>query len=47
MTPATLKMKTLGTDAVKVTKQAPALFDANGLEISQQWAESMDGTRIP
>lgn len=47
VTPATLQMRDLRTNAVKVTKQAPALFDANGLAISQHWVKSKDGTNVP
>ena len=47
VTPATLQMRSLETNAVKVTKQAPTQFDAQGLAISQYWVKSKDGTRIP
>ncbi|CDO09458.1 S9 family peptidase [Mycolicibacterium cosmeticum] len=39
----------LGTDAGEFTeiKRAPAFFDADGLEVSQHFAVSADGTRVP
>ncbi|MHA2787931.1 prolyl oligopeptidase family serine peptidase [Corynebacterium sp. S7] len=40
-TPSTLY---LGAEPIK---QAPALFDATGLETRQHWATSADGTKIP
>jgi prolyl oligopeptidase len=39
----------LGTDAGEFVeiKRAPAFFDADGLEVSQHFATSTDGTRVP
>ena len=44
--PPTLYLGAVGEQA-EVLKRAPALFDAQGLEIAQHWATSADGTRIP
>ena len=46
LTPATLLLGTVGEPAERL-KQSPAQFDAEGLAISQHWAESADGTRVP
>ncbi len=46
LTPTTLKIGTVGT-APEVLKQLPAFFDATGLEITQNFAISKDGTRVP
>lgn len=52
LTPTTLLRGTLGTpgapDATpQPVKQAPELFDAAGLEVTQHFARSQDGTRVP
>jgi prolyl oligopeptidase len=44
--PTTLYLGTVGDDAVPV-KQAPAYFDAAGRTVSQFFATSDDGTRVP
>ncbi|MDR7330860.1 prolyl oligopeptidase family serine peptidase [Corynebacterium guangdongense] len=36
-----------GAAELRVAKQTPALFDAEGLETRQHWATSADGTEIP
>ena len=46
LTPPTLSIASVGDDPV-VLKRAPAKFDAGGLAITQHWATSADGTRIP
>ncbi|WP_372593690.1 prolyl oligopeptidase family protein [Actinotalea sp.] len=47
-TPTTLLLTTVGDAAEPVAlKSAPAFFDASGLEISQHFAQSQDGTRVP
>jgi prolyl oligopeptidase len=49
--PMTLSVARLGADpsaaAVEVLKQAPDRFDATGLSVTQHWATSADGTRVP
>lgn len=52
LTPTTLMRGTLGTAGAAdtepaVVKQAPALFDAAGLVVTQHFARSADGTRVP
>ena len=46
LTPSTLLLGAIGKAPEKL-KQTPAFFDASGLEISQHFATSKDGTRIP
>ena len=46
LTPPTLSLGAVG-EPTQTLKQAPAYFDASGLDIDQHWAESADGTRIP
>ncbi len=46
LTPTSLFYGTIGGTPEKL-KQSPAFFDASGLEISQHFAKSKDGTRIP
>ncbi|GIX38107.1 MAG: prolyl oligopeptidase [Silanimonas sp.] len=46
LTPTTLMMGSIGR-APEPLKQLPAFFDASGLEISQHFATSKDGTRVP
>ncbi|MFD0377556.1 prolyl oligopeptidase family protein [Streptomyces sp. NPDC127112] len=45
--PSTLYRGVAGTDGLEVLKQAPALFDTAGLTVSQYFATSPDGTRVP
>ena len=52
LTPTTLLRGALGTDGAAdedptPVKQAPELFDATGLEVTQHAARSQDGTRVP
>ncbi len=47
LTPPSLLMGTAGGAPAEKLKQAPAFFDAEGLEVSQHEATSKDGTRIP
>ncbi|HEX3778191.1 MAG TPA: prolyl oligopeptidase family serine peptidase [Pseudonocardiaceae bacterium] len=44
--PSTLRRGEVGEPA-EILKQAPAMFDADGLEVRQFFATSKDGTRIP
>jgi len=46
LTPSTLHFGTIGGVPEKL-KETPAFFDASGLEISQHFTSSKDGTRIP
>jgi prolyl oligopeptidase len=46
LTPTTLAMGEIGT-APEPLKSLPAFFDATGLQISQHFATSDDGTRVP
>ena len=46
LTPPTLALAAVG-ETPRVLKEAPAYFDTAGLAISQHWATSADGTRIP
>ncbi|HLS49681.1 MAG TPA: S9 family peptidase, partial [Actinomycetaceae bacterium] len=51
LTPTTLSRLTLADDgtvaSVEELKSAPAFFDATGLEVTQHFATSADGTRVP
>ena len=46
LTPTTLSFGTIGK-APEPLKSLPAFFDATGLEITQHFATSADGTRVP
>jgi prolyl oligopeptidase len=46
LTPTTLSYATLGK-APEPLKRTPSFFDATGLEITQHFATSKDGTRVP
>jgi prolyl oligopeptidase len=46
LTPTTLSVGTIGKTPEKL-KELPAFFDAAGLEVSQHFVRSKDGTRIP
>ena len=46
ITPSALSLGTVGGSST-VLKRMPAMFDAGGLSISQQWTTSKDGTRVP
>ena len=47
-TPTALLRATVGAGTEpEVLKSAPAFFDASGLEITQHFATSLDGTRVP
>ncbi len=46
LTPTTLAMGTIGQQPKKL-KELPSFFDAKGLKISQFFAKSADGTRVP
>jgi prolyl oligopeptidase len=46
VTPTSLKLGSVGGEP-ETLKQQPAFFDATGLEISQHFATSKDGTRVP
>ncbi|MGH7624514.1 MAG: prolyl oligopeptidase family serine peptidase, partial [Gemmatimonadaceae bacterium] len=47
LTPATLQRGVLGGPAAETLKQAPAFFDASRFDVSQHFATSKDGTRVP
>ena len=42
-----MEMKTVGSDATVLSKEAPSHYDARGLETSQHWVVTKDGTRVP
>jgi len=46
LNPTTLSLGTIGSEPTML-KQMPAFFDAKGLSISQHFATSKDGTRVP
>ena len=46
LNPTTLSMGTIGSDPTEL-KRLPQFFDAKGLEISQHFVRSADGTRVP
>ncbi|XZE44398.1 prolyl oligopeptidase family serine peptidase [Pirellulaceae bacterium SH467] len=46
LTPTTLYMGKIGSEPEKL-KELPSFFDAKGLKISQHFAKSKDGTRVP
>lgn len=46
LTPTTLSWGTIGEEP-EVLKRMPKFFDSEGLEITQHFAKSADGTRIP
>lgn len=46
LTPTTLSMGTIGSDPQPL-KRLPHFFDSQGLSISQHFAKSADGTRVP
>jgi prolyl oligopeptidase len=45
--PDRLMIGTVGKGAPQMLKQLPAMFKADGLEVSQHEAKSLDGTRVP
>ncbi len=47
LTPTSLYLGTIGGEAPQLLKQLPAFFDASGFEVSQNFATSKDGTKIP
>lgn len=47
LTPTSLYLGTIGGDKPELLKQLPAFFDASGFEISQNFATSKDGTKVP
>lgn len=47
LTPTTLLLGTAGRGRPTPLKQLPAFFNADGLEITQHEATSLDGTRVP
>ncbi|MDQ3988194.1 MAG: prolyl oligopeptidase family serine peptidase [Actinomycetota bacterium] len=47
LTPSTLAVGTIGTGPAVALKRAPSFFDSSGLVVSQHFAVSDDGTRIP
>jgi prolyl oligopeptidase len=46
-TPATLAYGVIGGGAPETLKQLPAFFNADGLVVSQHFATSADGTKVP
>ena len=46
LNPTTLSLGTVGSEPTEL-KRLPAFFDAKGLSISQHFATSKDGTRVP
>ena len=46
ITPATLAVADVGGTS-RILKQSPRFFESDGLAVSQHWATSKDGTRIP
>jgi prolyl oligopeptidase len=47
LTPTTLSLGEAGLRDPEVLKQLPAWFDASNMEVSQHFATSKDGTRVP
>ena len=45
--PPSLERGVLGSESAKKIKQEPAFFDATKFEVSQHFATSKDGTRVP
>lgn len=46
LTPTTLSIGTIGSDPIEL-KRLPQFFDSKGLTITQHFATSSDGTRVP
>jgi len=46
-TPSTLAWGEIGGGAAQTLKQLPAFFDAQGLVVTQHFATSQDGTKVP
>lgn len=47
LTPSTLQRGVLGESNLETVKQQPAFFDASRFQVSQHFAVSKDGTRVP
>jgi len=47
LTPTSLWLGTLGASEHRQLKETPSYFDAEGLSVSQHFATSEDGTRVP
>ncbi|HEY9428443.1 MAG TPA: prolyl oligopeptidase family serine peptidase [Gemmatimonadaceae bacterium] len=47
LTPSTLERGVIGEGKAAAVKEAPAFFDASRFEVSQHFATSKDGTRVP
>jgi prolyl oligopeptidase len=47
LTPDSLQLGRVGTDARERLKARPAFFDARGMRAEQRFARSKDGTRVP
>ncbi len=47
LTPTSLMLGSLGAESHRALKESPSYFDANGLTVSQHFATSDDGTRVP
>ncbi len=47
LTPSTLTLGEINSGKAEVLKQVPPLFDAEGLQVTQHFTTSEDGTRVP
>jgi prolyl oligopeptidase len=47
LTPDSLLLAKVGSDAHELVKQRPTFFDATGMRTEQRFATSRDGTRVP
>lgn len=47
LTPSSVALGEIGAGPAQVMKSLPSFFDASGLEVSQHFATSADGTRVP
>ncbi|HEV2065354.1 MAG TPA: prolyl oligopeptidase family serine peptidase, partial [Thermomicrobiales bacterium] len=45
--PTTLKLGTVGVDALETLKTSPSFFDESAFSVEQHFATSKDGTRVP
>ena len=46
-TPSSLSFGVIGGSEPKLLKQLPSFFDATGMEVTQHFVKSKDGTRVP
>jgi len=47
LTPDSLRLAHVGSDAHEALKSRPSFFDAEGMRVEQRFATSRDGTRVP